>query len=209
MNLSFIDPRQLLKFSWVYNKFQKFAGAELPRREFVSQYLSSLQGGRVLDVGCGPATNLNWWPENVEYVGCDLSEEYIEFAKRNYGNRGEFYAAPVEKLKDLELKSFDVIIAVALLHHLSDDEVKAFCAQAYSLIKPGGKLITTDPCFADGDSWLTKYFTSKDRGKYVRTSEAYQKLLCESFPRQSCRMKRHRLFAIVNQAGLVVEAFRD
>ncbi len=209
MSNSVLDPRRLLEVPWIYNTFQKLAGAERTRREFVAQYIAPLKGQRVLDVGCGPATNLNWWPEGVQYVGCDLSDEYIEFAKKKFGNRGEFYAAPVGKLNDLGLKPFDAVIAMALLHHLTDDEVRTFCDEALSVLKPGGMLITLDPSYADGDSWLTRLFTSKDRGRYVRTAEEYQKLLGTRFVRQTCHVKRFRLFLIVNQSMTTIQAFRD
>lgn len=209
MSLSTWDPRKLLEIPRVYNAFQKVSGAERPRRDLVSSYVSPLAGYRVLEVGCGPATNLDWWPDGVGYVGCDVSGEYIDFAKRKFGDRGDFYALPEGRLKALALPPFDDVIAMALRHHLSDEEVRAFGEEVRSVVKPGGMLITLDPCHSREDSLITKRFTANDRGRFVRTSDEYRELLSTNFPRQTCDVRRYRLFAVVCQSIAVVRAFRD
>ena len=43
---------------------------------------------RVLDVGCGPGTNASEFT-GVEYLGVDLSPEYVDYARRRHGDRFE------------------------------------------------------------------------------------------------------------------------
>jgi len=69
MAFSYLDPRRLLAWPLIYSGIRKLAGAERMRRDYSSRYTPALAGQRVLDVGCGLATNLKSWPENVEYVG--------------------------------------------------------------------------------------------------------------------------------------------
>ena len=100
MSLSFWDPRKFLELPPVYNFFQKAVGADKGRRHFIEEFVAPLAGGRVLEVGCGPGTNCEWFPDNIEYVGCDIDEKYIAYAKKQYGSRAEFYATPVGKLNE-------------------------------------------------------------------------------------------------------------
>jgi SAM-dependent methyltransferase len=94
MSLRFLDPRKILEVPWVYNLFQRAVGTHKGRRLFIEQYITPFAGGRVLEVGCGPGTNLQWWPDDVEYVGCDLSEKYIAHAKQRYALRRDRRAEP-------------------------------------------------------------------------------------------------------------------
>src|SRR5262245_46296990 len=138
MSLPLWDPRKLLELPRVYNFFQKAVGADNGRREFVEKYIAPLAPARILEVGCGPVTNCQWLPDGIDYVGCDLSPEYIEYAKRRFAGRAEFYAAPVGDLTRLGLKPFDAVIALAVLHHLNDAQVLTLCDEARALLVPGG-----------------------------------------------------------------------
>ena len=53
-------------------------------RIYVSEYVQPLPGEKVLDIGCGPGDIL----ENlaaVDYLGFDISREYIEAARKRFG----------------------------------------------------------------------------------------------------------------------------
>jgi SAM-dependent methyltransferase len=180
--LPFWDPRKFLESSAVYNFFQKAVGAHKPRQRFFADHVAPLGKARVLDVGCGPGTNCSWMPPGIEYVGCDLSESYIAHARARYGSRGEFFAAPVGEVAKLGLKPFDAVIAVTILHHLSDAQVLTLCDEVRQLLVPGGVFITGDPCFAVGQSRLEHFITSCDRGRYMRYPEQYRALLLQRFP---------------------------
>lgn len=54
------------------------------------QRFSQAQAGeKILYVGCGPAQVLSCWPE-VDYVGIDLNEKHIAYAREHFGPRGRF-----------------------------------------------------------------------------------------------------------------------
>jgi chloramphenicol 3-O-phosphotransferase len=44
---------------------------------------------------------------------------------------------------------------------------------ARSAMKNGGKLLTLDGCYRDGQSGIARYFLDSDRGEYIRTPESY------------------------------------
>jgi SAM-dependent methyltransferase len=171
------DPRRVLEYPRIYNAFQKLVGAEKPRRELTERYLDPLEGGRVLEVGCGTGINCKWIPESIHYVGCDLSPQYIDHANAKYGHRGEFHCGSVGDLSLHGFEPFDAILAVAVLHHLTDDQVQNLIADVEALLVPGGIFVTIDPCFTEPQPRLERFIVSKDRGEYVRFPDQYASLL--------------------------------
>src|SRR5205823_7002829 len=71
--------------------------------------------------------------------------------------------------------------ATGVLHHLDDKEAIDLFQVARAALKPGGKLITFDGCFCEGQSRIARYLLERDRGKFVRTAEAYVALARKAF----------------------------
>ena len=203
--LPFWDARKFLEYPPVYNLFQMAVGADKPRRRFIEEHIAPLGNARVLEVGCGPGTNCAWMPRRIEYVGCDLSETYIAYAKQRYGDRAEFFSAPVGQLAALNLRPFKAVIALAVLHHLNDAEVITLCDEIVPLLEAGGTFMTGDPCFASGQNRLERFVTSCDRGGYVRYPEQYQSLLANRFPVVDIEVKRSQGVLIPN-TGVLLKA---
>lgn len=203
--LPFWDPRKVLEYAPIYNLFQRAVRADKPRRAFIAEHIAPLGRARVLEVGCGPATNCAWMPREIEYVGCDHNEAYIAYARNRYGDRAEFYSAPVGQLRELGLKPFKAVIALALLHHLSDAEVLTLCDEVLPLLETGGCLITGDPCFVAGMKRLERFITSCDRGHYVRYPEQYRELLARRFPVVDMVVRKSRGTLIPN-TGVALKA---
>jgi len=167
--------KSVLSFSAVYDLFQNLVGASRCRAEFIASYVRARSGDRVLDIGCGTGDILEHLPR-VDYYGFDLSEEYIEAAKRRYGNRANFSCENVS-LKTLEgLPDFDIVLAVGVLHHLDDQEAVALFNLAKTALKPGARLVTLDPCYAEGQSKIARLIISLDRGQNVRDRNGYERL---------------------------------
>jgi SAM-dependent methyltransferase len=202
--LPFWDPRKMLEYPPIYNLFQSAVGADKPRRAFITEHIAPLGRARVLEIGCGPATNCAWMPRDIEYVGCDHNEAYIAYARNRYGDRAEFFSLPVGQLRDLGLKPFKAVIALALLHHLTDVEVLTLCDEVLPLLGTDGSLITGDPCFLAGMKRLERFITSNDRGRYVRYPEQYQELLARKFP--VVNMEIGRGGGLLKQTGVIIKA---
>ena len=86
--------RAVLAHPAIYNLFQSMVGANRMQREIVHTYLRPWTGARVLDIGCGTATVLDYM-SGITYVGLDLSKNYIDMAQARYGDRATFYACDV------------------------------------------------------------------------------------------------------------------
>jgi SAM-dependent methyltransferase len=174
---------QLLERASVYELFQKLLGARRARTRFVEEFLRPREGARLLDIGCGTGSLLDYLPEPIEYVGFDLNPRYIEAARRRYDNRGQFHCARIgDESAAVGVMPFDFIVAKGLLHHLSDDDAHHLLAMARRLLRPEGVFVSFDNAFHDGQSWLSKTLTSLDRGGQVRSPEAYRALVRAHFP---------------------------
>jgi SAM-dependent methyltransferase len=149
---------------------------------YVKNYIRPREGDKILDMGCGTADILAYLP-SVEYVGLDMNEAYINYAKKRFRHKGIFLATKVDgkTITKFFLHDFDIVLATGLLHHLNDDDALRLFELANSTLKPGGRLITLDGCYVKGQSWLASLIMSKDRGKYVRTKDRYLSLSSEVF----------------------------
>lgn len=167
--------RHPLAIPWLYRLSQSLAGGA-GRATFVREYVRARSGDRVLDVGCGTGDLLETLPAGVEYVGFDLSERYVEAARARYGARGTFHCRPVGREAVAEPGGFDLAVACGVLHHLDDGAAGELMELARRALRPGGRLVTLDPCRFDGQTALRRFVVSLDRGRHVRAPERYREL---------------------------------
>lgn len=192
MNLS-----RILKFSKIYQLAQSMAGSSSFRRIFTDEYIRPRSGMRILDIGCGTAEILDFLPE-VDYYGFDLSEKYIASARRHYGRRGHFEIAKVSEQAIEQLGTFDLILAIGVLHHLDDAEALQLFNLAKSGMKPDAVLITIDGCKVPGQSVVAAKIMSWDRGSYIRNEDSYRKLASQSFNHLECALRNDLLIIPFN-----------
>lgn len=150
------------------------------RIAFLREYVRAKAGDRILDIGCGPGDVVAYLP-NVNYVGFDFSQEYIKAAQSRYGDRATFICEKVSTQTLEEHSSFDIVLAMGILHHLNDVEALQLFQLAQTSLKPGGRLLTIDPCFIQQQSPFARYIISKDRGQNVRTKEGYFAIASQIF----------------------------
>ena len=196
MGRPILDPRKILEVPAIYDMFQKLVGAQQGRLEFIQQTITPMVRARVLEVGCGPGINSEAFSKTISFVGYDISQSYIDHARQRYGDHAEFYAAPVGKLRELQLEPFDVVIALAVLHHLSDEDIANLCDEVADVLTPDGFFVTTDPCFSVDQSRFANFVASCDRGQHVRHAEGYSKLLETRFSKVSITIQKGRLLFI-------------
>ena len=135
---------------------------------------------KILDIGCGPAGILDFLPD-IHYWGFDISEAYIAEAKYKYAKRGYFSCKQLQ-IDDLtNLPKFDVVLALGLLHHLDDSVPVDVIRLASEALKPGGRLVTIDPCLDSTQNFFARFLVASDRGRNVRNKEHYQALAQKVF----------------------------
>jgi len=171
---------RILQIPAAYLALQDIVGGRSARKRFVDEYVQPFRGARILDVGCGTGSLLDFVPGDVHYVGFDENPAYIESALRRYGMRGRFRCAGVgEMLEDDE--EFDLVVALAVLHHLDDDRVHSLLAHAARVLRPDGAFVSIDATLHEGQSWASRLFARADRGGRVRSPAAYRVLLAAHF----------------------------
>lgn len=186
-DLSALDPRRLLGLPALYSLFSDMAGRDKATARLL-EFLAIRNGDRVLDVGCGTADILRYLPTEINYYGFDLSEDYISAARTRFGARGTFSVRAVTATAMEGLGQFDVVIAIGVLHHLSDVEAEALFRAADNVLRPGGRVVTFDGAFVSGQNPLARMLLRLDRGRYIRTPERYLAIAHSSFANASVRI---------------------
>lgn len=170
----------ILRQPGAYILFQRLVGADRVRLRCIDM-LGPRAGDRVLDVGCGPAYYLPRLPD-VDYHGFDTEPRYIEYAQRRFANRqAKFHCELFTPAHVDRLGQFDGIFLLGLLHHLSDEESDELLRLGASALKPGGTIITADPCYYPGQTAFDHFMISRDRGQYVRPMERFLQLARKRF----------------------------
>src|SRR5438105_4248682 len=107
----------VLRFPAGYRLFSRLVGGEAARKTYVAEYVKPVPGNKILDIGCGPADILAYLP-TVDFLGIDVSPEYIFSAKKRFGSRGRFYCTDVGQATiEQEKGSFDLVLATGVIHH--------------------------------------------------------------------------------------------
>jgi SAM-dependent methyltransferase len=180
--------RAMLSHPMVYTVFQKMMGTSLGYQRLVGEYIRPEMGMRVLDIGCGPAAILEYLPK-VEYCGFDIDESYITSAQKRFGKQGNFICGPLTREIVSSMPTFDLVLGLGLLHHL-EDAAAAECFDLANLaLKPGGRFVTVDPCFEDGQNLLARILIKMDRGQNVRKRPEYDALGGHSFKTRTTIVK--------------------
>ena len=172
-NMSFSGIHHILSNPRIYSFMRFIIGGSISSKILVNSYIQPKKGDTILDIGCGPGDILDSLP-SVDYWGFDLNDEYINFARKRFLNRGKFFCKKVSRDAIPGKDIFDIIMACGVFHHLTDEEASEMFELAYTLLKSGGRFITFDGVYVPDQSYFVRLLLSNDRGKYVRTEEQYR-----------------------------------
>jgi cyclopropane fatty-acyl-phospholipid synthase-like methyltransferase len=164
----------------IYRTFRTLTGSARVNRAFVEQYVCPSEGDAVLDLGCGPGDVFELMPQ-VRYVGIDMSENYVAAARRKFGERARFLSGDLNSVEMLQLGPFDRVIAMGVMHHLSDDEVISMLSRVREFLKPDGRFISYDPGFTEPQHPVARWLHKHDRGRFVRFDRQYERLISKVF----------------------------
>lgn len=173
--------RRVLSVPVIYDLVQNLMGGGKARRQFVEEFVRPELGARILDFGCGTGVILSYLPEQIEYWGYDISRDYIDAAKAEFGTRGHFTCGLISRELLADLPKFDIVLALGVLHHLDDLEATTFFDLARQALGAAGRVVTIDPCFSSGQNPIARFLISRDRGQNVRDSQGYLSLTQHSF----------------------------
>ncbi len=143
-----VDAREIAKFDqqaaawWDLNGPSRALHDLNPQRlDFIRERIS-LQGARVLDLGCGGGILSEALAgEGAVVTAIDLSSEQIDVARLHALESGKTIDYRQTSSRDLiesHRESFDAIACMEMLEHVPDPA--AILADCAALLKPGGKL---------------------------------------------------------------------
>jgi SAM-dependent methyltransferase len=140
-------------------------------------------GKSYLDIGCGTGF-LRDHLRGADYLGIDLNPTYIAAARRK---RGEcFQVGNALEIGSLP-RRFDRIVAIGLLHHLDDGQVRAVLAAARSRLQDGGEIFIIDALWPPKKNPVGRALRQSDNGAHVRTLAEWEKLFSAELSIRSLR----------------------
>jgi cyclopropane fatty-acyl-phospholipid synthase-like methyltransferase len=171
--------RSILAIPAAYQLWWNVVGGPAVAKVLVNEYIQPAVGARILEIGCGPGTIVSYLPPS-DYLGFDLSPEYIKLAQRRFP-KARFVCERVSEFSLANEQSFDVVLALGIVHHLEDAEARQLFQIAYDALTPGGKLITQDGVWTDDQSPAARWLLARDRGEHIRSEREYLGIASQVF----------------------------
>ncbi len=103
--------------------------------------VGSVEGWRVLDLGCGEGKNSDYlWRLGAQVTGIEVSALALANARRAFPHSGVHWRHSDVRVETFEPGAYDLVIAYGLLHCLADeDEVRQVVSALRRATKPGGR----------------------------------------------------------------------
>jgi SAM-dependent methyltransferase len=176
--------KRLLTIPRFYEVFQRFLGGDGAKKWLAGNFWKPKSGEVIVDIGCGSGTTLGFLPLDIEYLGIDISEEYIRSARRRFSSRGKFYLGTAHDFvnqNDSYRGSADLVLCNGLLHHLSDSEALKVLELSKRIMKPTGRLVCLEATFLARQTLLSNWILKRDRGNHIRSEQEWKKLFGQAF----------------------------
>ena len=107
-------------------------------KPYIDEFVKSLNGKKILDVGCGAGQFTNYFCElGFNAKGIDFSSALLSIARKNYPNI-EFIYADICEYKTTDL--YDGIFVKDVLFHLPDEDIEKTLKAFKKMLKLDGKI---------------------------------------------------------------------
>ena len=159
----------LLEIPLIYNLIQWVFAHKRTNKAWCT-LLKDHEDKIIVDIGCGPGNTSIFFKNSKKYIGIDMSEHCIRYAKKNYSKYGEFYCLRIEEIEKLPIKHIDIIILKGVFHHLPDSVIEEFLIKIKSKMSKKSTIFSFD-CYLTNKKTLTNLVVSLDRGNFVRSKK--------------------------------------
>ncbi|MCP8616352.1 class I SAM-dependent methyltransferase [Salirhabdus salicampi] len=95
----------------------------------------------------------------------------MHFAKKNFPE----YDFNLFENDEINVKnnSIDVILIIAVLHHIPPNKIRSYVKQFQQKLKLGGQIIAIEPCFFEKSKIINWYMDKFDNGFFIQNEEGY------------------------------------
>ena len=131
---------------------------------------------RVLDVGCGPGTNVRHF-QNCEYLGIDINPDYVAYARRRSGR--QFLVADATRFTVPAGERFDFILLNSFLHHIDTENVRKILSHLPRALTSDGYMHIVDLVLPEHHS-VPRLLARWDRGNFARPLHEWRELFAEA-----------------------------
>jgi len=143
-----VCPTYMEKLYSFYSPFYDYVFGLLlgPGRRQAFRYLKHRPQQKILEIGVGPGSTLEFYPEKTNLVGIDISASMIRRAREkahrfNSGSHHEFHVMDACNLEFPD-NSFDVVMAAYVITTVEDP--RQVCREMLRVVKPGGQIIAVN-----------------------------------------------------------------
>ena len=128
-----------------YNQFDDALDIYLHQRRYALA-ISTIQGNRILDLGCGYGYGTKQMAlahPDKQFDAIDIDPEVITYAKNHNQLANITYHSMSATELTFDDSSFDTVISIENIEHIPDDQ--AYLAEARRVLKPQGVFFVTTP----------------------------------------------------------------
>jgi SAM-dependent methyltransferase len=145
-------------------------------RKYIHNHIKGnfdLKNKKVFDFGAGTGANCSiCCPDS--YHGVDPDLRRIQFASRLYP--GYRFSVLQDGTLPAEDQSYDFVMILAVLHHISSEEIARYMAEFRRILAPDGRVIVMEPCLWEQTPFSNWFMQTFDKGDYIRSERDYLEL---------------------------------
>jgi SAM-dependent methyltransferase len=122
--------------------------AQMPFVQGLVAAIGPVDGQRVLELGCGYGQlSVYLAKQGARVTGVDVGPNLVAAARRLAEVDAVSADFDVLDIKTLpfESASADLVVGLAVLHHLSEENLTAALAETHRVLRPGGRALFTEP----------------------------------------------------------------
>ena len=145
-------------------------------RALIRKQVNPSPSETLLDVGCGTGNYRSSFA--CEYSGVDINPDYIKMASSHLD--GQFMVMDCTRL-EFKDATFDHVVSLATLHHLTDEQVIQMVREAVRVCKSSGRVHLIDAILPVTPNFAFKRIVFQlDRGGYPRTYDHLCELIAKA-----------------------------
>jgi 2-polyprenyl-3-methyl-5-hydroxy-6-metoxy-1,4-benzoquinol methylase len=166
-------------FPLAFDFFQYSIGGTTAKRELAIS--SHTNQKHVLEVGCSIGNIAKpFLKKSISYTGIDIDDLSIQYAKKKYKKYKNCTFLTGDLFEQKFIKSFDLIIFSAVLHHIDDCLVKKMLEFSVELLSKDGSICISDPVLPEpSDSFIIKLYRKMERGNHMRSFDQLSLLVSD------------------------------